>query len=70
MSYEEDKENVRMMRTMNYSDYAFGSDSLFMEAWRGKEMGEPGWEDKLEAGKARFLAIQAEWPWPELPEED
>ncbi len=62
-------EEIRLMRTMYYSDYAYGSDSLFTEAWRMREMGEPGWEEKLEAAKARFLAIQAEWPWPEEPQE-
>lgn len=65
MSYEEDKERIRIERAMYYSDYAYGSDSLFIEAWRMKEMGEPGWEEKLQQAKDRFLEIQAEWPWPE-----
>lgn len=65
MSYEDEVEFVRRERAMYYSDYAEGSDSLFTEAWRMREMGEPGWELKLEAAKARFLAIQEQWPWPE-----
>lgn len=67
MSYEDDVEWIRRERAMYYADSAEGSDSLFIEVWRMKEMGEPGWELKLEAAKARFLAIQAQWPWPTPP---
>lgn len=70
MSYEEDKERIRIERAMYYSDYAYGSDSLFIEAWRMQLIGEPGWEEKLELAKARFLEIQDEWPWPTPPQEE
>lgn len=50
------------LRARCYADPLTGSDKYFNEAKRMQLMGEPGWEDVVAQGKARYLAIKEEYP--------
>lgn len=63
--YKPSRAEVEASRQRAYADPLTGSDRLFNEARRMQDMGESGWEDVKAQAQARFLAIQAAFPWPE-----
>lgn len=56
-------EDIKNLRRMSYANPCIGSDYLFSQSARMKEMGEEGWEVVKEQAIQRFLEIQAEYPW-------
>ena len=57
-------EEIKRRRQSAYSNPLTGSDILFIESMRMKEMGMPGWEEIKQKGVDRYFQIQAEHPYP------
>lgn len=57
-------EEIKRRRQSAYSDPLTGSDILFIESMRMKEMGMPGWEDVKQKGIDRYYEIQQQHPYP------
>lgn len=58
------KADIERRRSVAYADPATGSDRLFAEAVRMREMDEAGWEDVRSQAIARYLEIKEEFPQP------
>lgn len=57
------RERIEAIRLRAYADPSTGSDRLFSESMRMQIMGEEGHEDVRARAIARFVEIQAQYPW-------
>lgn len=59
-------EDISTRRKLAYANPSSGSDGLFAEARRMKDMGESGWEEVQARAIQRYEEIKFSLPWPNI----